>query len=107
MRENERELAYAVGGERARVEVLHDEDAVVDVQRLRHLERSVGVLCGHRAVAPRVAAGQRNTARGEPFGQLESGTRLAGEICGRIVPLSAPACVEQHGVPWFGFEADD
>src|SRR6267142_2773692 len=71
MGEDERELADAVGGERTRVEVLHHEDAVVDVENLRHLERAGGVLGGYGAVAPRVAAGQRDAASSEPLGELE------------------------------------
>src|SRR5712691_11176075 len=98
MGENERELAYAVGGECARVEVLHNEDAVVDVQRLRHVERPRRILRRDRAVAPRVAAGQRDTAGRQPFGKLEAGARLAGEVGVWIVPMGAPAGVKEDGV---------
>src|SRR5712691_7429777 len=107
MGENERELAYAVGCERARVEVLHDEDAVPDVQRLRHVERPRRILGGYRAVAPRVAAGQRDTAGGQPLGELEPGARLAGEIGVGVVPAGAPPRVEEDGVARLWIELAD
>src|SRR5918912_553980 len=65
--EDERELADAVGGERARIEVLDDKDAVAHVEPLRHLERPCRVLGRHGAVAPGVAAGERDAPRREPL----------------------------------------
>src|SRR6266508_3801588 len=98
MGENERELAHSVGSERARVQVLDDEDAVLDVQDLRHLERPCRILGGYRTVAPGVATSQGDAARGEPLGQFEAGARLAAEVRVRVVPVGAPAGVEEDGV---------
>src|SRR5829696_9461091 len=96
--EDQRELAYAGGGELGRVEVLDDEDAVAHVEDLRHLERAVRILGGHRTVAPRVAAGQRDAALDEPVGDRVAGAGLAAEVGVGLVPARAPAGVEQDGV---------
>src|SRR5207244_1302113 len=73
-------------------------DAVPDVQRLRDVEGAGRVLGRHRAVAPRVAAGERDAVVDEPGGQLEAGAGLAGEVGRGVVPVGAPAGVEEHGV---------
>ena len=91
-------LADAAGGERRRVEVLDDEDAVADVEDLRHLERPRGVLGRDRAVTPGVAAGEGHAALDEPSRGRAAGTRLGGQIRVGIVPVAAPAGVEEHGV---------
>src|SRR5438477_3661458 len=96
--EDEGELAHVGGGELRGVEVLDDEHAVPDVQRLRNLERAGRVLGRHRTVAPRVAAGERDAAVDEPGGEVEAGAGLAGEVGRRVVPVGAPAGVEEHGV---------
>ena len=49
-------------GELGGVEVLDDEHAVAGVEELGHLERPLGILGRDRAVAPGVAAGERDTA---------------------------------------------
>ena len=92
-------------GERGGVEVLDDEDAVLHVQDLGHLERAVGVLGGHGAVAPGVAAGERDAALDQPVGELAAGAGLAREIGVGVVPVRAPAGVEQHGVAGLGLDA--
>ena len=98
MGEDQRELAHAVGGERRKVEVLDDEDAVVDVQRLRHLERPAGVLGRDRAVAQGVAAGDGDAAFGEYARELEARSGLAREVRVGVVPVLAPAGVKEDGV---------
>src|SRR5439155_22058300 len=96
--EDEAKLADAVAHELGEVEVLDDEDAVVDVQRLRHLERAVGVLGRNGTVAPRVAAGDGHAAVGEQARELEAGAWLAREVRVRVVPVLAPGGVEEDGV---------
>src|SRR5438876_56592 len=107
MCEHECEFPHAVGGEGARVEVLHDEDAVVDIQPLWHLEGPGRVLRGDRAIAPGVAARQRYAVRDKPLRELEPGARLACEICLRIVPASAPARVKEDSVAGLRVEVAD
>ena len=87
------------------VEVLDDEDAVDGVQPLRHLERPGRVLGRHGAVAPGVAAGERDAVLDEPVGELVARAGLAVEVCVGIVPVRAPAGVEEHGVARLGFDA--
>src|SRR5215468_4596833 len=79
MSQDEGELADGVGGERARIEVLDDEDAVLDVQELRHLEGAQRILGGHGAVAPGVAAGQGDLVLDQPPRDVETGAGLARE----------------------------
>src|SRR3954466_11755565 len=96
--EDQRELAHAVGGERAEVEVLDDEDAVADVEDLRYLERARRVLRRDRAVAPGVATGGRAPVLEEPVGDGAARPRLAAEVGLGVVPVLAPARVEEDGV---------
>ena len=63
-----------------------------------HLERALRVLGGDRAVAPGVAAGERDAALGEPVGELAAGAGLALDVGVGVLPVRAPAGVEQHGV---------
>src|SRR5687768_7500233 len=93
--QDEGELAHAVARELGELEVLDNEDAVVDVQDLRHLERAGGILSRHWPVAPRVAAGQGDTLCRKPLGELESWAWFAREIRVRVVPVAPPAGVEE------------
>src|SRR3954454_15813533 len=78
--EDQRELAHAVGGERAEVEVLDDEDAVADVEELRYVERAGRVLRGNGAVAPGDATGKRAPVLAEPVGDVAARPGLAAEV---------------------------
>src|SRR3954462_3630723 len=104
MREDKRELPHTIAGEFGGVEVLDDKDAVDGVQTLRHLERSRRVLGRHGAVAPGVAARERDPGLDEPTGAFVAWARLACEVCVGILPASAPAGVEEHCVAWFRFD---
>ena len=69
-------------------EVLEHDHAVVDVEGLGHDEGLVRVLGRHRAVAPRVAAGDGDAVVGEPLGHGHAGPGLAGAVGrGIVVPL--------------------
>ena len=57
-----------------------------------------GVLGRERAVAPGVAARERDSALHQPVGELHAGPRLAGQVGVGVVPVLAPAGVEQHRV---------
>src|SRR3954468_16382405 len=107
MGEDQGELANTVGGEGGQIKVLDHEDAVVDVEDLRDLEGAVGVLGGHWAVAPGVAARERDAALGEPVGDLAAGAGLAGQVGLRVVPVRAPARVEEDGVAGLGVDAGE
>ena len=56
------------------------------------------VLGRDGAEAPRVAAGERDAARREPFGDRAARPGLAGEVDVGVVPVRAPAGVEEDGV---------
>src|SRR4051794_6397551 len=94
--EDEREAAHAVGRERRQVEVLDDEDAVADVEEERDLERLL--LGRHRAVAPGVAAGERDAVLDQPAGHRHARPGLAGQVGLGVVPVPAPAGVEEDRV---------
>src|SRR4051794_35002460 len=97
MGEDQGELANTVGGERGQIEVLDDEDAVADVEDLRHLKRPRGILRRDRAVTPGVAARERDAVLDEPVRHLAAGAGLAAEIGLGVVPVLAPARVEEDG----------
>src|SRR3954470_17084241 len=78
--EDQGELAHAVGGERAEVEVLDDEDAVADVEDLRYLERARRVLRRDRAIAPGVAARERDAVVDEPVCDVAAWAGFAREV---------------------------
>jgi hypothetical protein len=105
--EDERELAHAVGGELGGLEVLDYEDAVADVEHLRDLEGPGGVLGRDGAVAPRVAARERDAVLDEPVGHVVAWPGLAGEVRLGVVPARAPAGVEEDGVAGARIEARD
>jgi hypothetical protein len=71
--EDQQELGHARRRELGEPQVLDHDDAVASVERLRDDERGVRVLRRVRAVAPRVAAGQRNPVRDEPVGERRVG----------------------------------
>src|SRR3954465_3935813 len=96
--EDQREFTYSVARELRRVEVLHDEHAVADVEELWDLERPVRELGRHGAVAPGVASGERDTPVRQPGGEFQAGAWLPGEVSDRVVPLRPPSGVEQHRV---------
>src|SRR3954469_24879698 len=96
--EDQGELAHAVGRELREVEVLDDEDAVADVEDLRHLERARGVLGRNGAVAPGVAARERDAVLDEPAGDVAARAGLARALRLDAAPVLAPARVEENGV---------
>src|SRR4051812_26440904 len=96
--EDQGELADRVARELARVEVLDDEHAVVDVQRLRHIERPRRILGRHRSVAPRVAPREGDTVSRQVLSEVEPGSRFALEISVRVSPVRAVAGMEEDGV---------
>src|SRR5262249_11313490 len=104
MGEDEGELANAVGGELCRVQVLRDEDPVVHVEQLRHLERARGMLGRDWAVAPRIASGEGHALSSKPAGQLDSRPRLAGEVGLAVVPVRPPAGMEEDRISRLGLE---
>src|SRR3954454_17931282 len=87
MGEDQGELANTVGGEGGQIEVLDHEDAVVDVEDLRDLEGAAEVLGGPRAVAPGVAARERDASPAEPVGGLAAGAGLAARLGLRVAPV--------------------
>src|SRR5262249_51128886 len=105
MGQDEGELPDAVGGERGGVEVLDDEDAVPQVEDLRHFEWPRRILGRSRAVAPRVAAGRGHPVSCEPVRDLATGTGLPREIGLGIVPVRTPARMEEHRVARLRLEA--
>src|SRR3954470_18018694 len=98
MGEDQSELAHAVARELRGVEILDDEHAVAGVEDLWDLERPVGILGRDGAVAPGVTAGDRNASFHQPARNLPAGPRLAGAVPVALVPVRAPAGVEEHGV---------
>src|SRR5918999_5306885 len=78
--EDEGELTDAVARELGQVEVLDDEDAALDVEALRHLERPLRVLRRYGPVAPGVRAGEGDALLGQPLSELEARARLPVQV---------------------------
>src|SRR3954453_5250789 len=69
MGEDQGELADPVGGQFGGVEALDHEHAVLHVEGLRHLERARRILRRYGAVAPGIAASERDAALAQPRGE--------------------------------------
>ena len=79
-------------GQLSQAQVLDHDDAVLGVERLRDDERLGRVLRGHRAIAPRVAAGQRDPLLGQPPGQAQARAWLTVAVPSRCrLPTATPS----------------
>ena len=79
----------------------------LDVERLGHLERPVGVLGRDGAVAPGVAAGERDAAVGEPGGQRQAGAGLPSQIESGSDQFSPQPVWNSTASPGAGLDAGD
>src|SRR6266508_4611541 len=98
MCQTEQELVDAGIRQDFRGQVLHDEQAVLDVERLRYEKRSLGVLAWNGTVTPRIGARERDTLADQPLRDCHSVARLARLEGLMVLPQGAPTGVEEHRV---------
>src|SRR5215470_3614066 len=84
--QTKQELMDALLGDHLGGQVLHDEQAVSDIQRLGDQEGPLGVFGRHCSVAPRIRPGEADPALHEPVGDSHADAGLAGVEGVVVVP---------------------